>query len=117
VPLTFNLQNAMVSGRDFRYVFTNDRLYLYCGADLNVITLDGNANTPVFAASCVLETLNEKNSLLQFSMAAGKQGSSDSAGSPEGGLFHLAAVSEYSPAELAARALEQLDAYEPEQSG
>ena len=117
VPLTFNLQNAMVSGRDFRYVFTEDRLYLYCGADLNVISLDGNANTPVFSAACVLDNLNDRKSLLQFSMEPQKQLPSGSADSAESGLFHLAAVSEYSPAELAARALVQLDDYEPEQSG
>ena len=46
-----------------------------------------------------------------------KQLPSGSADSAERGLFHLAAVSEYSPAELAARALVQLDDYEPEQSG
>ena len=117
VPLTFNLQNAMVSGRDFRYVFTEDRLYLYCGADLNVISLDGNANTPVFSAACVLDNLNDRKSLLQFSMEPQKQLPSGSADSAESGLFHLAAVSEYSPAELPARALAQLDAFEPEQSG
>ena len=115
--MTFNLQNAMVSGRDFRYVFTEDRLYLYCGADLNVISLDGNANTPVFSAACVLDNLNDRKSLLQFSMEPQKQLPSGSADSAERGLFHLAAVSEYSPAELAARALVQLDDYEPEQSG
>ena len=115
--MTFNLQNAMVSGRDFRYVFTEDRLYLYCGADLNVISLDGNANTTVFSAACVLDNLNDNKSLLQFSMEPQKQLPSGSADSAESGLFHLAAVSEYSPAELAARALVQLDDYEPEQSG
>ena len=46
-------------------------------------------------------------------MAAQKQVPSGSADSTERGLFHLAAVSEYSPAELAARALAQLDAFEP----
>ena len=114
VPLTFNLSSAMVSGRDFRYVFTEDRLYLYCGADLNVIALEGDGTTPIYSASCVLENLDENKALLLFSTAARNNMLAGYTDSQE--LFHLASVSEYSPAGLAERAQAQLDAFAPEKA-
>ncbi|MCR5089563.1 MAG: TIR domain-containing protein [Oscillospiraceae bacterium] len=117
IPLTFNLQNAMVSGRDFRYVFTGDSLYLYCGAELNVIALDGDGTTPVYSAACVLEYRDENNTLLQFSTAGRQHSFALSGDSPETELFHLASVREYGPADFAARAQVQMEAFTPVQGG
>ena len=116
VPLTFNLKNAMVSGRDFRYVFTEDRLYLYCGADLNVIALDGDGTTPIYSAACVLEYLDDNDTLLQFSLEPGYDGFAADLSSEDSIVFHLAFVREYKSDELAARAQEQLDAFKPKQN-
>ena len=116
VPLTFNLKNAMVSGRDFRYVFTEDRLYLYCGADLNVIALDGDGTTPIYSAACVLDYLDDNDTLLQFSLEPGYDGSAADLSSEDSIVFHLAFVREYKSDELAARAQEQLDAFKPKQN-
>ena len=116
VPLTFNLQNAMVSGRDFRYVFTDDRLYLYCGAELNVVELEGDGTMPVYSAACVLEYIDENGTLLQFSTEPGYDASADVATPEERSMFHLAAVRQYGSAELAARAAKQLSLFLPEQS-
>ncbi len=117
IPLTFNLQNSMVSGRDFRYIFAGDRLYLYCGAELNVIALDGNGTTPVYSSACVLEYWNENKTLLLFSTAERQHSFALSGDSPESELFHLALVREYGPLELAARAQTQKDAFTPVECG
>ncbi len=116
IPLTFNLHNSMVSGRDFRYIFTGNRLYLYCGAELDVIALDGDGTTPVYSAACVLEYWDENNTLLQFSTSERHHSFPLSGDSPENELFHLASVREYGPVEFAARAQAQMDAFTPVQN-
>ena len=105
IPLTFSLLNTVANGRDFRYDFTNQRLYLYCGADLNVIALDSDGTTPVYTAGCVLDCRTENNMLYLFSQMP-QNGT-------ESRLFYLTAISEYSPAALADRAGIQLNGFVP----
>jgi hypothetical protein len=105
IPLTFSLLNTVANGRDFRYDFTDQRLYLYCGADLNVIDRDSDGTTPVYAAACVLDCRAEDNTLYLFSQNPQHDA--------ENSLFYLTAIKEYSPADLAARAEIQLDAFMP----
>lgn len=123
IPLSFELQGESLSGRYFRFRFTDDRLYLYCGEDLNVIELNGDGTTPAFAASSVLERMDENGCLILFSyspygqgqdpenIVAGDETASDSAVPKE--LLYLVTIDEYSPAELAERAKDQLDSFLP----
>ncbi len=123
LPLSFELQGERLNGRYFRFQFTDDRLYLYCGEDLNVIELSGDGSTPVFAASSVLDRMDSNGRLILFSYdpygqlldpadgGTGDETASDTAAPKE--QLYLVSIDEYSPAELAERAKYQLDSYLP----
>ena len=107
--LTSDLLTAVVDGRAFRYHFTDGRLYLFCGNDLNAVQLDTEGTTPLYSASLVLDRIESTGSLLLFSSLP--------AAPPDAQRSEvrmiLAEIDEYSPQELAARAREQLEAFLP----
>ena len=118
IPLTFTLEQAIVSGRDFRYEFRDQQLYLFCGAELNAISLDGEGTTPLYAASSVLERL-ETGELILYSWPPASEDLFSAAFHSAEGLgadrrFYLAFIPEYSTEKLLERAEKQLQEYLPE---
>ena len=65
LPLSFDLAAFEVfSGRAFRWEFTPDRLYLFLGNELNVVSLSGEGTTAVYYADGVLAHLDDRHELL-----------------------------------------------------
>ena len=111
VPLSFYLGSDAINGKAFRYEFYPTRLYLFCGAELNVITLDSDGSTAVYYAASVLEHLEDRGELLVFSYDPKQMGENGERN------FHLASFRELSVEELIARGQEQLKAYVPDAPG
>ena len=102
VPLSFDLSMQIIDGRDFRYEFLDNRLYLYCGNVMNVVMLDSDGETAVYYADSVLTHLADREELLVYSNDRERA-------RQEGDLrLYLGSFREYSVAELIKRAREQV---------
>ncbi|MBP0968740.1 MAG: hypothetical protein J5744_01190, partial [Oscillospiraceae bacterium] len=94
--------SSYTSGKAFRYIFTDSRLYLFCDHDLNVISLDSDSTTPLYSVSgSVMDADPQQDLLICY-------GNSDG---PADYNYHLASFREYSVEELTERCREQLDSF------
>ena len=107
IPLSFDLSMDIIDGKAFRYEFSDTRLYLYCGSEMNVVMLNSDGETAVYYAGSVLAHLEDRQELLVFSYNREKL--------KESGDMHyyLGSFREYSVGELIDRARIQLETYVP----
>ncbi len=94
--------SAYINGKAFRYEFCNDRLYLFCDRDLNVISLDSDSTTPLYAVTgCAVDADPSDGRIICFGPV------SDGISSEN----RLLLFREYTPQELIARGREQLESF------
>ncbi len=108
VPLSFDLSMDIISGKAFRYEFTDTRLYLYCGGVLNTVMLDSEGETAVYYAKSVLTHLDDRRELLVFGQNREKL---ETNGDP---LCYLGYFREYTVEELIERVRSQLETFTPQ---
>ena len=111
IPLSFELSFDVMSGKAFRYEFSDTRLYLYCGGAMNTVMLDSDGETAVYYAGSVLTHLEDRKELLVFSLDREKLEKDGDRN------LYLGYFREYSVGDLINRAREQLERYEPEATG
>ena len=108
IPLSFELSFDAMNGKAFRYEFSDTRLYLYCGGELNTVMLDSDGETAVYYAGSVLAHLEDRRELVVFSLdreRLEKNGDMN---------YYLGFFREYNVDELIERARAQLEHDEPE---
>ena len=107
VPLSFDLSMDVINGKAFRYVFTPARLYLFCGNEMNAVTLESESETAVYYAASILTRLADRNELLVYSYDREKVATAGDMS------YYPGVFREYTVAELIERARTQLAEYEP----
>ena len=107
IPLSFDLNMNIIDGKVFRYEFSDKRLYLYCGGDMNAVMLDSDGETAVYYAKSVLAHLEDRQELLVFCSDREKMETSGDMN------YYLGSFPEYTVQDLIERAKSQLAAYSP----
>ena len=105
IPLSFDLSMDVIDGKAFRYEFTDARLYLFCGGEMNTVMLDSDSETAVYYAGSVLNHLADREELLVWSYNREKLEKSGDT------YYYLGSFPEYTVRELIERAVAQLKTY------
>ena len=95
-------ENEYINGKAYRYLFEEDRLYLFCDHDLNVISLSSDSTTPLYALKgSVVDVILENHTILCYGLSSEKRDTKN----------HLASFTEYSFEELIERSKEQQNTF------
>ena len=108
VPLSFDMNLDVMTGKDFRYEFTPTRLYLYFNGNMNAVSLNSDSDTAVYYASSVLDRLADRQELIVYSLIPEKVYRSGEMNR------YLGSFREYSIDELITRARLQQEAFSPQ---
>lgn len=108
IPLSFDLSMDFIDGKAFRYEFSDSRLYLYCGGEMNAVMLDSDGETAVYYAGSVLTHLEDRQELLIYSWDRRKLEESGDLS------YYLGSYREYEVGELIDRARSQIASYSPQ---
>ena len=95
-------ENEYINGKAYRYLFAEDRLYLFCDHDLSVVSLASDSTTPLYTLiGSVIDVIPESHKIICYGLSREKAD----------GREHLASFTEYSVEELAGRSREQWNTF------